>query len=226
VDETSADGTATSGRAAGRRTGRRRVTRTKKDVVTEFRTAAILDAANGVFAARGFDKATIAEIAGAAGVAKGTVYLYYRSKREVYWAAVRRTMSGLHDEATRCLESTDPIEEKLRAFIATKVRYFEQHRDFFRIYDSEFGRPAQRHGHFQRQIDELHLELIRALEAVLQQAVRRRTIRPIRTDAAAFAILAIVRGVITQRLRGWSRASLDEDIAFAFDLTWKGLVCR
>ena len=60
--------------------------RTKKDVVTEFRTAGILEAARKVFAKKGFNDATVDDIANAAGVAKGTVYLYYRSKREVYFA--------------------------------------------------------------------------------------------------------------------------------------------
>ncbi len=197
--------------------------RTKKDVVTEFRTAEILQAANRVFAEQGYEEATIAEIAGVAGVAKGTVYLYYRSKEEVYWAAVRQAFADLHGQTQACLAASGPIDQKVRTFLSVKLRYFEQHRDFFRIYYSEVGRSLQRHGQFQRQMDEVYLEQIRSLEAVLQQAVRQRAIRPVRADAAAFAIFDIARGVITQRLRGWSRATLDEDIAFAFDLAWKGI---
>ena len=64
--------------------------RTKKDVVTEFRRAGILGAAYRVFADRGFEQATMAEIAGAAGVAKGTLYLYYPSKQDIYEAAMRK----------------------------------------------------------------------------------------------------------------------------------------
>ena len=65
------------------------ITRTKKDVVTEFRTVGILEAARKVFAMKGFNEATVDDIADAAGVAKGTVYLYYRSKRELYLAALK-----------------------------------------------------------------------------------------------------------------------------------------
>ena len=65
------------------------ITRTKKDVVTEFRTVGILEAARKVFAMKGFNEATVDDIADAAGVAKGTVYLYYRSKRDVYLAALK-----------------------------------------------------------------------------------------------------------------------------------------
>ncbi len=49
----------------------------------EARRSAITAAAIGVFSEKGFRGATIEEIADAAGVAAGTVYLYFRSKREL-----------------------------------------------------------------------------------------------------------------------------------------------
>jgi TetR/AcrR family fatty acid metabolism transcriptional regulator len=200
--------------------------RTRKDVLTEFRTTEILQAAHHVFAEKGFDQATIADIAKIAGVAKGTVYLYYRSKREVYWAALKRDLVCLRDQTKQFLESADTIEDKLRAVIAGKLRYFEDHRDFFRIYYTELARSAIRNTQFQRQLDELYLEQVQLLEQVLQQAIRGKVMRHVRPDAAAFAVMELTRGVVIQRLRGWSRAPLDEDIASTFDLVWKGIALR
>jgi AcrR family transcriptional regulator len=200
--------------------------RTKKDVVREFRTAEILVAANRVFAERGYDEATIAEIAKAAGVAKGTVYLYYRSKREIYFAALRRLLADLHEQTRASLAVGTTVDEKIKTFISTKLDYFERHRDFFRFYFAEVGRSLHRHGSFQKQVDELLLEQVHALEVVLQQAVKQKLVRPTRTKAAAFAIFDITRGVVVQRARGWSQASLEDDAAFAFELTWKGLAQR
>ena len=48
--------------------------------------------------------------------------------------------------------------------------------------------------------------------------MRRRAIRHLRAEATAFAVLDLTRGVIAQRLRGWSSAALEDDIAFTFDL--------
>jgi AcrR family transcriptional regulator len=200
--------------------------RTRKDVLTEFRTGEILQAAHRVFAEKGFDQATIADVATAAGVAKGTVYLYYRSKREVYWAALKRDLLVLRDETRRQLEAAETTEQRLRAFIAAKLRYFEQHRDFFRIYYSELGRSATRHTQFQRQIEELYFEQVKLLEQVLQQGLRRKAVRHLRPDATAFAVMDLTRGVIIQRMRGWSTVPLDDDIAFTFDLVWKGIGLR
>src|SRR5512140_1758634 len=106
--------------------------RTKKDVVAEFRKAEILDAAYRVFAERGFEQATMAEIAVAAGVAKGTLYLYYPSKQDIYDAALRQSVVEVDARTRAALGSGRTVGEKIQAFIETKLRYFEEHRDFFR----------------------------------------------------------------------------------------------
>jgi len=113
--------------------------KSKKEVVTEFRTAELLEAARRVFAEKGFHEATVDDVAEEAGVAKGTVYLYYRSKRDLYWAALKHGISSMHAETRRRMQQENTIEGKLHAFIATKIKYFEVNRDFFRIYDAEFG---------------------------------------------------------------------------------------
>ncbi len=110
----------------------------KKQLVTEFRTTGILQAARRVFGEKGYERATIADIACAAGVAKGTVYLYYRSKRDVYWEALQQGILELRDDTVARVNAAQTLEDKLRAFVASKLEYFEAHRDFFRIYQPEF----------------------------------------------------------------------------------------
>src|SRR5262245_43254562 len=107
--------------------------RTKKDVVTEFRTSAILEAARKVFAKEGFNDATVDDIAAEAGVAKGTVYLYYGSKREIYFAALKFGIERMYAALVEELKSVSTTEDKLRALIAAKLAYFEENRDFFKI---------------------------------------------------------------------------------------------
>src|SRR5215831_19476878 len=94
--------------------------KTKKDVVTEFRTAGILEAARTVFARKGFHDTTVDDIAAAAGVAKGTVYLYYRSKQDIYLEALRFGFSSLIAALGREIEQQSETEQKLRSFIAVK----------------------------------------------------------------------------------------------------------
>lgn len=197
--------------------------KTRKDVIKEFRTAELLEAARRVFAKKGFHAATVDDIAAAAGVAKGTVYLYYRSKQEVYWAALEHGITELHNEIQTRLEAEESPENKVRAFIEIKIRYFELNRDFFRIYFSELGsgfsHPAQMPAHF----EEMYLQQARVLEAALQQGIQSKAIRQIRADTAAVAISDLIRGIIVQRLLGWSTKDVESDVNFVFDLVWRGI---
>jgi AcrR family transcriptional regulator len=200
--------------------------RTRTDVITEFRTAEILRAARRVFAQKGYERAAIEDIAHAAGVAKGTVYLYYRSKQDVYWAALKQGMIELHESTQQAVQAAATLEDKIRAFVSTKLAYFEEHRDFFNIYYSEFGNALGRQAQFQKHFEDLYLEQVRTLNGDLQHAVRRRLVRSIRTEALAFALFDITRSLITQRLRGWSKSTIDEDATFVVDLLWKGIGIR
>ena len=116
--------------------------KTRKDVVTQFREAEILQAARQVFARRGFAEASMEEIAQVAGLAKGTLYLYYESKRELYRAALRAGLLELCEALEQAIEHAPSLSAKLEAYVTTKVAYFDEHRDFFRIYLAEFGHAA------------------------------------------------------------------------------------
>ena len=69
--------------------------RRKEDVLNEFRRSELITSARRVFGAHGFANATMEAIARDADVAKGTVYLYYDSKRAIYEAAWRASMEEL-----------------------------------------------------------------------------------------------------------------------------------
>ena len=77
-----------------------------------------------------------------------------------------------------------------------------------------------------RQFKSLYLQQARVVESVCEEAVRGKLIRNIRPDAAAFAISDLTRGMIIQRLLGWSQAGVEEDIEFIFNLVWKGIAGR
>src|SRR5437773_4529805 len=103
--------------------------KSKKDVVTEFRTAGILEAAKRVFAKKGFHDATVDDVANAAGLAKGTVYLYYRSKQDVYLAALKFGIGEMYNVLVDEVGKVQITEQKLKTLIAAKLDYFDENRD-------------------------------------------------------------------------------------------------
>jgi TetR/AcrR family fatty acid metabolism transcriptional regulator len=75
---------------------------------------AILRAAIDTFAARGFFNAQVADVARAAGVAAGTVYLYFRSKDDLLVSIFERTMKEAIRDGRRSLEGVDDPVARLR----------------------------------------------------------------------------------------------------------------
>jgi AcrR family transcriptional regulator len=86
---------------------------------SEARPAEILDAALDLFAEKGFAATRMEEIARRAGVTKGTVYLYYPSKEDVFHAVVRDSVLPRVEEAERMVaEHTGNATELLRSLMA------------------------------------------------------------------------------------------------------------
>jgi AcrR family transcriptional regulator len=201
--------------------------KTKKDVVAEFRTTGILEAARTVFAEEGFHEATVEDIAEAAGVAKGTVYLYYESKRDIYFAALKFGIAEMYSLLLQEIKKVSAPEEKLRALIAGKLAYFDENRDFFKIYYSELGNiPSAHPSGIDNEFKALYQEQARLVESILREGARKKVVRNLRTEQTAFAISDIIRGVVTHRILGWSKSKLNQDVDFIFDMIWKGIAAQ
>src|SRR5437016_7301312 len=82
-------------------------------LITDKREA-ILRAAIRVFANNGYFNSKVADIARAAGVADGTVYLYFKSKEEILHSVFDRSMEDAIADGRKRLEGVNDPREKLR----------------------------------------------------------------------------------------------------------------
>jgi TetR/AcrR family fatty acid metabolism transcriptional regulator len=196
--------------------------RTKKDVLSEFRKSELLNAARAVFGKKGFHDASIEEIAEMAEVAKGTVYLYYKSKKDLYLEALRFGIESLVKELKARADNPGSFLETLRVLTHTKIVFFEENRDFFRIYYSELGKlPAHPAGI--NLVRDLYTEQAQVFERVLREGIKRREVRNLDIEKTAFAIADLTRGIATQRLLGMSKTRLEDDVEFIVNVIWKGI---
>jgi len=200
--------------------------KTKREVVTEFRMAELVAAARKVFSERGFHNATMEEIAKIAGVAKGTIYLYYPSKQAAYWAAMEQGILGMLEATRRSMQAAGTAAAKIRTFIECKLDYFEQNREFFKIYYSEFSHSLAHPARLRKQFRELYVQQARIVREVLEEGIGNQEIRPVPADAAAFAICDLTRSMATQRVLGWDHGDLRDAVNFIYDLVWNGLGSR
>ncbi|MDI7249304.1 MAG: TetR/AcrR family transcriptional regulator [Bacillota bacterium] len=93
----------------------------------------ILDAAERVFAARGYAATTVKGVALEAGVATGTVYLYFPSKEELFLALIDRGTRAVLEGIVEARQGKPDVIAKLAASLEGAVRAFSAHRDLARV---------------------------------------------------------------------------------------------
>lgn len=202
--------------------------KTKKEVLLEFRTTEILEAARSVFARRGFASATVEDIADAAGVAKGTVYVYFPSKRDLFLATLRDGVQQLHADAEKRIQAAGSAVAKIRAFIQTRFDYCDRNRDFFRIYYNEFAALPVRSSSDRPEFQDLYDQHARLLEEILSFGIARGEIRPCHVPRTARMIYDLTRSAIAQHVLddeaspGGASESTADPIC---DMVCRGIAC-
>jgi AcrR family transcriptional regulator len=98
----------------------RRVARRRSED-PEARRQAIAAAALEVFSAQGFAAARLEDVAARAGVAKGTVYLYFKDKEALFEHLIRSATAPILDQAEHIMAADVPFEEVLAGFYRLAV---------------------------------------------------------------------------------------------------------
>ena len=199
------------------------VTSTSRKAATEQRRCAILDAARTVFAKKGYADTAVEDIAVQAGIAKGTLYLYFRSKEQVYLAALLEEARQLDADSRRAMKAASGWREKLKAYLQVRLTYFETHQDFLRIYMTEFRGMCMQGKPFAADFINLMHEGEAQLAQLFAAAAARGEIRAVDPELAALTVSDITRGLMERQLRNWGRPAGPDDAAFAFDVLCRAL---
>ena len=197
--------------------------KTKKDVLLEFRTTEILEAARAVFSSKGFEGATIDAIAFTAGVAKGTVYLYFESKRDLFLASMRDGVLALHEEVAAEMEAAKTCEAKLHAFINGRFQYFSRNREFFRIYYTEFSHLVTGTANAQALFQDLYEQQAAVLERVLAEGVKSGQLRSFDIPKTARLVYDLIRAALAHHILHGAGEAPDAPVRTLFDFVWKGI---
>jgi TetR/AcrR family transcriptional regulator len=84
---------------------------------------AILEAAEAVFAARGFEAARLEDVAERVGIRRASIVYYFRDKRELYEAVLRDLFGGLLEGVRGALEGRGSLAARIEAAVSTWVDY-------------------------------------------------------------------------------------------------------
>ncbi|HEY1754666.1 MAG TPA: TetR/AcrR family transcriptional regulator [Bryobacteraceae bacterium] len=92
----------------------------------------IFNAALALFHRRGFETATVRDIAAEAGVATGAAYYYFASKDAIIMEFYRRSSAEMQPKIELALENASGLEQRLRELILVKLAHFATNREILR----------------------------------------------------------------------------------------------
>lgn len=198
---------------------------TKKDIVTAFRTREILAAARQLLDQRGLEAMTMEEIAAAAGVAKGTLYLYFQSKDDLIQALLTMVGENILRDLETTLQAAGTPPEKLKRIVTVLFEYLNRERVLFPIYARELlrGRQESRRG-FWRHYQELEERFVTLVTDLFAEGMAAGQFIPANPRLLTFLIRGLVRATgYYQRAEGQVDAA-QEALPVILTLLSSGLI--
>ena len=171
--------------------------------------ARILTAALEEFSEKGFHNATIDSMAERAGIAKGTVYRYFKTKEQLFNALKEDTIGEFVEMARKKISTEDDILTILEQVIENYLAFFQANSALFKVI-------IQEHSDFGREFSEKFInELILAfpnLKRRCWKASRNGVLKQMNYFTVFFGIIGFLNGVIHKWLLEGGKASLLSEV--------------
>ncbi len=154
----------------------------------------ILDSALRVFARKGFYNAKVSEIASAAGVADGTIYLYFKSKDDLLISLFESRMKWLIQRLEADLSQVDDTLEKLRHYVRAHLRLALESPELAQFLTVELRQSAKFVREYENPTFGAYLKVLRNLIERGQEEGR------IRRDVAPWLVSRVIFGALDELL--------------------------
>src|SRR3954465_12430512 len=181
---------------------------------------AILRAAIDTFASRGFFNAQVADVARAAGVAAGTVYLYFRSKDDLLVSIFERTMRETLAQGQAAVAAIDDPAERLRLFARLHLGMLGRDRNLAIVFQIELRQSVK---FMERFSSTLLRDYLGQIRAAIEDGQRAGLFRD---DINATTAAKIFFGALDEMATNWvlsqRRKSLETDADAVVDVFLNG----
>jgi AcrR family transcriptional regulator len=154
-------------------------------------------AARKVFAEKGFAASTLEEIAEAAELAKGTIYLYFENKESLFFSLIEEALEGQARILHEVHEEFPSARERLTEVIRRYVSYLLERRDVFKILLGQSGglTGSLRNG-FRQKYFQAHSQNLAPLVQIIEEGIRAGELKPCSATAMAYAVVGLVHGAM------------------------------
>jgi AcrR family transcriptional regulator len=150
----------------------------------------IFEAAIKVFSEKGFEKTTVDEIANRAGIAKGTIYYNYGSKKNLFLSLIEEGIERLESAVKKEIDRRNTVRTKLEALITVQLQFFDDYKNFCKVLLSEVWGPDTRWEEKAERIRSGYLSIIKDLiEAGKKEGLIKKELDTGTTSSALFGMV-------------------------------------
>jgi len=157
----------------------------------------IIDAAIKVFARKGFYNSKVADVAKSAGVADGTIYLYFKNKDDLLISLFETKMEEILDRFSSLIEKKISADKKLREFISLYFLMIEQDQDLAEVFQVELRQSSKflKDYHNQKFIDFLNI-----IGAIIEEGIAQSLFSK---SISIHNVKLLVFGALDELARQW-----------------------
>jgi len=174
---------------------KQRISRKRKEFLT--RRGDIISAAEKVFAAKGFHSSTMDEIAKRAEFGTGSLYKYFRGKKDLYFSLIDEKVGEVTRLVKAELDKDLPPIERIELILYLQLSFIQRNRDFFKIYISERSRFEWTiKDDLGKGVHEKFLAYIDSLEEVMRQSIEEKQLKEMDPRDMAHGFVGIVNSFV------------------------------
>ena len=169
---------------------------TRKERERSQRREEILEAAANIFAEKGFEKTTLEEIAAAAEFGKGTLYLYFSSKEDIFLSIFEEGIQAMHIIIREQSAQIDDAGKKIERFIELAYQFMREHESKFRLFMSEMIHSSMYLTKLGKRLRELMNEDLREVTGLLEAGIEQERFKNLPVQQTALALKALIHSQV------------------------------
>ena len=185
----------------------------------------ILSAALEVFSQKGFYTTPISEVAQKAGIAKGTIYEYFKSKDELFISLLDYALTDLLEEFITPSRFEDPVKQ-LEDIFLKGLKIYQKHENlvnFFIFYWGESLCSGKSHI-ISSKLQQIYQQSRSLIENIYQQGVEEKRFKKMNPSHVSAALVALIEFIPMQWIIDKKAFSLREAGKTAFNIFLKGII--
>lgn len=186
--------------------------------------AQILEAGEKLFAKKGFYPTTMEEVARAAGLAKGTIYLHFDDKRDLFFSIIEKKLDILLEKIEKEMRKHEFPSQRIKLAIGIHLRFLEENRDFFKIMQAlPESLKQEMERRLKGRVIEKQSRYVEILDQLIRKGIRNQEIKSLDSRKLAVILVGMMHSLTIYWISRKEKGSLSQDDSLVWQVFWEGI---